>query len=58
MKPKPAMQALVEASKLNLADNTSGEFPCPKCGGTFVAYRTATGKLMGKCKCGLEIPRG
>lgn len=57
MKTPPAMQALVEASKLNLTENTSGEFDCPKCGGTFIAYRTASGKLMGKCECGLNIPR-
>lgn len=54
----PAMQALVTASKLNIADNTSAIFGCPRCSMEFTAYRTASGKLTGNCdNCGLTIPR-
>lgn len=57
MKLPPSMQAVVEASKLDLRPNTSGTFPCPKCGGVFTAYVNPSGKLSGKCKCGCAIPK-
>lgn len=57
MKLPPSMQALVEASKLDIQPNTSVVFPCPKCGGEFTAYRNASGKLSGNCQCGTIIPK-
>lgn len=58
MKLPPSMQALIDASKLKLEPNTSQIIPCPKCGGDLTAYRNPAGKLMGRCDCGVTIPKG
>lgn len=57
-RPVPySMQALVKASQLNPAPNTSVTFECPKCAREMTAYRTVSGKLTGNCRCGVTIPR-
>ena len=58
MKPQPAMQALVAASKLNLSDGQNGKIECPKCTYDMDVYRTPSGKLMGRCEnCELVLPK-
>lgn len=58
MKTPPSMQALVDASRLNLEAGQGGKIDCPKCGHLMSVYRTPSGKLMGNCECGLTIPKG
>lgn len=54
----PAMQALVEVSKLNPKPGENGSIACPSCGAVFNYYRGPTGKLSGSCTmCGVKIPR-